>query len=111
MRPRVGLILLLLCASAGVAGCANSATVTIAQSAYALGAALDTAEKAELVYEQSPLANQNVVTEIKALDTVAYDAVVPVLANGNNVTADEIAAAQAAVSALTDYLIAHGVKS
>ncbi|MDE8343111.1 MAG: hypothetical protein POG24_04755 [Acidocella sp.] len=96
---------------AGLAGCSSSGSVSIAQSAYALGAALDTAEKAELAYEQSPLANQLVVTEVKALDMVAYNAVAPIISNGNNVTADEIVAAQAAVAALTQYLVAHGVKS
>jgi hypothetical protein len=94
-----------------LAACSGSPSVSIAQSAYALGAALDTAEQAELVYLQSPAATKATSAEIKALDAAAYNALLPVLANGDNATADEIVAAEAAVSALTEYLVQHGVKS
>ncbi len=96
-------------AGLALAGCATS-TTSIAQGAYALGAALDTAEKAELLYEDSPAANAATVARIKLLDAAAYAAIAPLVANGNNATADELTAAQAALSALTQYLTASGAK-
>ncbi len=92
-----------------LAGCAGSNT-SVSQGAYALTAALDTAEKLAAAYEQSPAANAAVVAQIKMLDARAYAAVAPMAANANNTTADELAAAQAAMTAFTQYLAQHGGK-
>lgn len=93
-----------------VSGCATTSSSTTAQSAYALGAALDTAEKAALIYLQSPLAQPAAVAEIKTLDTEAYAAVAQVMVNGNNATADQVVVAEDALSALTTYLTQNRVK-
>jgi hypothetical protein len=68
-----------------LAGCAGSNT-SVSQGAYALTAALDTAEKLAAAYEQSPAANAAVVAQIKMLDARAYAAVAPMAANANNTT-------------------------
>jgi glutathione S-transferase len=90
-------------------GC-TGVTSSIGQGAYALAAALDTAEKLAAAYEQSPAANPSVIAQIKALDARAYAAVQPLAANGDNVTADELAGAQAAMTAFSQYLAQHGGK-
>ena len=94
-----------------LAGCSANSTVSVSESVYALGAALDTAEKAELVYMQSGIASPTVIADLKRLDLQAYNAIAPLVANQNNVTADEVAAAEAAISALTQYMVQNGVKS
>jgi hypothetical protein len=99
----------LLCLA--LAGCAaGSASTSVAQGAYALEAGLDTAEKAAIAYREQPDANAAVVAQIQQLDVQAYAAVAPLVANSNDATADELAAAQAAVAAMTDYLSQNGAK-
>jgi len=90
-------------------GCA-SGTTSVGQGAYALTAALDTAEKLAAAYEQSPGADPAVVAQIKTLDARAYGAIEPLAANGDNATADEFMAAQAAMTTLSQYLVQHGGK-
>lgn len=92
-------------------GCSSSSTINVAESVYALGAALDTTEKAELAYFHSPSANAQIIAAIQKLDLEAYNAISPLVQNQNNVTTDEVLAAQAAISALTEYMIQNGVKS
>jgi hypothetical protein len=72
---------------------------------------LDATEKAELAYFRSGSANPLVVANIQRLDLEAYNAITPLVQNQNNATADEISAAQAAIFALTQYMIQNGVKS
>jgi hypothetical protein len=50
------------------------------------------------------------VAQIKTLDARAYGAIEPLAANGDNATADEFMAAQAAMTTLSQYLVQHGGK-
>jgi hypothetical protein len=92
-----------------LAGCTGGAT-GLSQGAYALTATLDTAEKLAAAYEQSPAADAAVIAQIKTLDARAYTAIQPLAANGDSATADELAAAQAAMKAFSQYLVQHGGK-
>jgi hypothetical protein len=97
---------------ASLAGCATTATTaspTPAQAIYALGGSLSTAEQIALPIEA--IVPASVKAQIKSLDATAYNLIEPLVANANNVSADQLLAAQAAMQALTAYLVQNGVKS
>lgn len=97
-----------------LAGCAGTSTPSPADIAFAASASLDQAEVLALAYAKSPVADPAVVAKIKALDNTAYNAIHPLVdtakSGGSVVTAAEAEAAQAALGALTSYLVSNGVK-
>lgn len=104
--------ILVLCLLSGCGG--NVSAPSPAATLYAASATLDQTEVAATAYAKSPVADKAVVAEIKSLDNTAYNALHPFVeqarAGTSVVTAIEADAAQAAVSALSGYLLAHGVK-
>lgn len=101
---------LLLCV--GLSGCATSTAVpTDASQALAvIDASYLTAAAAEHAYMTSALADPAVVKQMQAYDNSAFTALGPVtsaMAAGGTVDQATLAAAQAAVQALSDYVTAH----
>lgn len=102
---------IILCVCLALGAC--SASPTPATALYATAATLDQAEVLATAYVQSPAADPTVVAQIKQLDNVAYAAAHPVTsaaaAGGSPMTAAQAEAAQAALTALTNYLTSNGV--
>ena len=82
------------------------------QTVYALDATYQAAEKAALVYIQAPNPDKTIVGQIKYYGDAAHDALkaasVAIAAN-NGTSAAALQAAQAAISAFSNYLIQHGL--
>jgi hypothetical protein len=84
----------------------------VSKTLFATVSAFTVAEQAASAYETMPTANPAIVTQIKAYDLQAYNAIQPLMAaeqaGTSAVTAAEVEAAEAAVTTLSTYL--QGVK-
>lgn len=94
-----------------LAGCTSATAISppkdAAQTVYALDSAYFVAASAEAGYINGAAASPAAVTKIRQLDNIAYLALQPLntLVQGNATpAAADLAAAQAAVTALTSYL-------
>src|SRR5258706_7768701 len=110
-----GALLALMLAGLALSSCSTSQTApSPAEILFAASATLDQAEVAATTYAKSPVADRAVVTQIKAYDNTAYNAIHPLVeqarAGQSVVTLAEADAAQYAVSALSTYLATQGVK-
>ena len=105
--------ILILGAALALAGCAGQA-LTTNSALYAVTSAYAAADLVASGYVSLPSADPSIKADIKRLDEQAYNAVQPVAAaeaaGGSGVTVAEMEAAQAAVTALTNYMTQHGVK-
>jgi hypothetical protein len=94
----------------GVAACSSTqvdSTVTTLEATYL------TLSAAETAYAIMPNANPAVVTQLKTLDSAAFAALQPLeaLPAGASATAQETAAATAALDALTAYMTSQGIST
>lgn len=101
-----------LLALAGIA-LLSSCAVSQNQVVAGLESGYIAAESAELVYQQSGRATAPVIRQIETYRVAAQQAIAPLMTaaetGGSVATAAQMEAAQAALTALTNYLIANGV--